>query len=374
LADNVTLDAGAGGDTIAADDVGGVKYQVIKLAVGADGAASLVADANPIPVSDAGGALTVDGTVAVTNAGLTELAAAINASSQMDVNIAASNATVTVANAGLTELAAAINGSSQVDVNIAAGGITGRAEDAAHSTGHEGVFVLAVRRDTAAVGSDTDGDYSSLNVDANGRLHVLPASHPVTNAGTFAVQVDGNALTALQLIDNASIADDAAFTPATTGVTMAGFFADETATDSVDEGDGGAARMTLDRKQIVTDYAHAAAGGTSSYSALSTAAVLTAEIKGSAGKVFSVQIFNINAAARYVRLYNQTGAPASTDAANIVWRGIIPGNTAGAGFVVQFPKGKQFATGIGIRASAAVADNDTTALAANELTSNVDYI
>lgn len=32
----------------------------MKLAVGADGAASLVANANPIPVSDAGGALTVD--------------------------------------------------------------------------------------------------------------------------------------------------------------------------------------------------------------------------------------------------------------------------------------------------------------------------
>ena len=57
--------------------------------------------------------------IAVTNAGLTELAAAINGSSQMDVNIAASGATVAVSNAGLTELAAAINGSSQMDVNVA---------------------------------------------------------------------------------------------------------------------------------------------------------------------------------------------------------------------------------------------------------------
>lgn len=66
MADNVTLNSGSGGDTIAADDVGGVKYQVVKLAVGADGSASLVANANPIPISDAGGSLTVDGTVAVT--------------------------------------------------------------------------------------------------------------------------------------------------------------------------------------------------------------------------------------------------------------------------------------------------------------------
>ncbi len=42
-----------------------------------------VSNSNPVPVSDAGGSLTVD------NAGLTELASAINASSQLDINVAA---------------------------------------------------------------------------------------------------------------------------------------------------------------------------------------------------------------------------------------------------------------------------------------------
>jgi hypothetical protein len=69
VADNTTLNLGTGGDVIASDDVAGVKYQVVKLAVGADGAADLVANANPIPVSDAGGTLTVDGTVAATQSG-----------------------------------------------------------------------------------------------------------------------------------------------------------------------------------------------------------------------------------------------------------------------------------------------------------------
>jgi len=50
-----------------------------------------------------------------------------------------------------------------------------------------------------------------------------------------------------------TVADDAAFTPATSVVTPIGFFADETSTDSVNEGDTGAARMTLDRRQIVAD-------------------------------------------------------------------------------------------------------------------------
>lgn len=76
-------------------------------------------------------------------------------------------------------------------------------------------------------------------------------SHAVTNAGTFAVQVDGAALTALQLIDNPVIVDDAAFTPATSSVMMAGFEYDDTTPDSVNEGDAGAARMSANRNIYV---------------------------------------------------------------------------------------------------------------------------
>lgn len=47
-----------------------------------------------------------------------------------------------------------------------------------------------------------------------------------------------------------SQADDSAFTPATSSVAPMGAFADETATDSVDEGDVGAVRMTLNRRII----------------------------------------------------------------------------------------------------------------------------
>jgi len=72
----------------------------------------------------------VSGTVAVTNDGLTELAGAINASAQVDVNIAASGATVPVSNAGLTELAAAIN-SNKVDVNIVSSDVSSGGTSAA---------------------------------------------------------------------------------------------------------------------------------------------------------------------------------------------------------------------------------------------------
>lgn len=83
----------------------------------------------------------------------------------------------------------------------------GKAEDAAHSSGDTGVFMLAVRSDTAAATGQTDGDYSALVVDSTGRLHVnvgntiTVGSHAVTNAGTFVVQVDGTALTRLTDIE-----------------------------------------------------------------------------------------------------------------------------------------------------------------------------
>ena len=39
MADNTTLNAGTGGDTIASDDIAGVKHQRVKVSLGADGAA-----------------------------------------------------------------------------------------------------------------------------------------------------------------------------------------------------------------------------------------------------------------------------------------------------------------------------------------------
>jgi hypothetical protein len=93
---------------------------------------------------------------------------------------------------------------------------------------------LSVTQDSILVYANTvkDGsgtDYVPL-VDADGHLQVDILSGGGSNASV--------------------IVDDSAFTPATSSVTAVGFFADETAPDSVDEGDIGAARMTLDRKQL----------------------------------------------------------------------------------------------------------------------------
>lgn len=122
---------------------------------------------------------------------------------------------------------------------------------------------------------------------------------------------------------------------------------------------------------LVSDTA-ATSGGTSlPYSFLSTAAVQAANIKNSAGQVYALHFFNLSATPVFVRLYNQTTTPGTGDTP--VYRGFVPGNTAAAGFVVPIPPGTAFGTGIGIRVTGAVADNDNTALAANTVAGNVFY-
>lgn len=73
-------------------------------------------------------------------------------------------------------------------------------------------------------------------------------SHAVTNAGTFAVQVDGSALTSLQLIDDVVFVDDTA-THATGTTKGVGVMAVATPTDAaVDANDIGMVAMTTSRQ------------------------------------------------------------------------------------------------------------------------------
>jgi|CXWL01.1.fsa_nt_gi hypothetical protein len=111
--------------------------------------------------------------------------------------------------------------------------------------GDAGAARMSARRELYTQLRDAAGNERGANVNASNQLAV---AGPVTNAGTFVVQVDGAALTSLQLIDDAVKTDDAGFTPATDKVLMIGAQADETSADSVDEGDAGALRMTLDRQ------------------------------------------------------------------------------------------------------------------------------
>jgi len=358
----------------------------------------LASDQSVIPVSDNSGSLTVD------NAGLTELAAAINASSQMDVNIAASGATVPVSNAGLTALNGAISGTEvQVDVltlpaipagnnnigdvdiaSIAAGDnnignvdVVTLPSIPAGTNNIGDVDVLSVPAPLSTTGGGTEATALRVTVasDSTGVLSIDDNGGAITvdNAGTFAVQVDGSALTALQVIDNPVLVDDAAFTPATSSVMMAGFEADEASTDSVDEGDAGAARMTLDRKLIVTPQPHTT-GGLSIFRSIDLDET-EEEVKASAGSVYAMWVTNTATSTRFIKFYNATAANVTVGTTTPVITIGIPGNTSDdiSGNFGPGGIGVSFDTAISVAATTGVADNDTGAPGANEVIVNIFY-
>ena len=61
MADNVAITAGVG-TSIAADDIGGVLHQRVKISQGADGAATDVSSAAPLQVTGANGSFPVTNT------------------------------------------------------------------------------------------------------------------------------------------------------------------------------------------------------------------------------------------------------------------------------------------------------------------------
>lgn len=123
-----------------------------------------------------------------------------------------------------------------LDVNVVGGTISGSGgtqydEDTAHVSGDK-LTMAGVVQKTADAALAADGDNTVLQVDSNGYLKV----NIKAGAGS-----GGTAMT-----------DDAAFTPGTTSITPAGFLFDDVSPDSVNEGDGGVARMSANRNIYTT--------------------------------------------------------------------------------------------------------------------------
>ena len=119
------------------------------------------------------------------------------------------------------------------------GGGTEYTEDAAAAADPLGTTQILVRQDTPATLVSANGD----NVVQRGTNYGAAYTQIVTSAGAFVDSFGGAGGT--------SMTDDAAFTPATTLITPMGAEFDDTSPDSVDEGDGGAVRMSGNRNLYV---------------------------------------------------------------------------------------------------------------------------
>jgi hypothetical protein len=140
MADNTTLNSGSGGDVIASDDIGGIKYQRVKIVEGANG--------------------TNDGDVAAGNPLPCDIINALPAGSAAIGKLAA-NSGVDIGDVDVTSIVA---GTAATNL--------GKAIDSAVGGTDTGVAILAVRDDEQAAMTPADGDYTTLRTDKFGSLKV----------------------------------------------------------------------------------------------------------------------------------------------------------------------------------------------------------
>lgn len=105
------------------------------------------------------------------------------------------------------------------------------------------------------------------------------------------------------------------------------------------------------------------------------ASVNETQVKATAGQIYSISAFSLDATPVYLKLYNDTAANIDeTDTP--VYRLMIPAATTaslGSGLVFDFGVGLEFTTAITFRVTTGIADNSTGALTADEVLINVCY-
>jgi len=287
MSDNTRLPLGTeDGDIYASDDISGVKFQRVKITLGADGTDDGdVASGNKLPVSVASlplpsGAATEAtlGNVLTTSDFDTKTGALTETAPATDTASSGLNGRLQRIAQRITSLITALGSPFQ------AGGAIGGSSVAIPVTDNSGSLtvdnggtfaVQAAEADGANVtlGAKADAKSTATDTTAITAMSVLkqisasvqaPPSQAVTNvgtfavqatatnAGTFAVQESGAALTSLQLIDDVVFTDDTS-THATGTSKGALMMAAATPTDSsVDSNDIGAVAMTTDRKLHVS--------------------------------------------------------------------------------------------------------------------------
>jgi hypothetical protein len=113
----------------------------------------------------------------------------------------------------------------------------------------------------------------------------------------------------------------------------------------------------------------ATTGGASLFHGISAASTNATSIKASAAQLYGYQLSNTNAAARYVKFFNKASAP--TLGTDIPVRTVlVPANSQVNG---TFVVGGVFATGLALATTTGMADLDTSAVGAGDLSIDIDY-
>jgi len=190
MADNTTLNTGTGGDIIATDDISGVKFQRVKIAIGADGVNDGdVSATNPIPID---GTVVVTGTVAVT-----DNSSSLTVDGSVTANQPASTAYKVIISDGTTDVPidashsdAETNTEPHIDVGAKNLLFNGSTWDRVRGDVTNGMLVnLGANNDVTVSGTVSVTQATASNLNAN--VTVQNASIPVTDNGG-SLTVDGS--------------------------------------------------------------------------------------------------------------------------------------------------------------------------------------
>lgn len=203
------------------------------------------------------------------------------------------------------------------------------------------VDIVTMPNVTLATGTNTNEVVGDVAQDAAVAGNPLLVGGRASTATPTAMSADGDSVYQWLTREGATVTagnlvDDAAFTPATSRVHPAGYFADETATDSIDEGDIGAARMSLDRKQYVIAHSETSTiyqNGTARTPAFAAIDAATSgdntllAAQGASNKIRVHQLFLVSSGTVTVRFESGASGTALTGQMNLV---------ANTGFVLPY--------------------------------------
>jgi hypothetical protein len=344
MADNYTCSPGSGGDTFAADDIGGIKTPFVKLRWGPLDTANDadIAAGKAIPVQLRGS----DGT---------------DRSNLLPINMSQINGSAVLTGNGL-------------------------------ATGAQRVVIASDQTAFAVNSTQIAGtSLATNNGPANGGSQRVVIASDNTAFSVNAVQSGSWSLAANQSVNNAQVAGVATATG--NGVVGTGVQRVAIASDNTPFGvnnaqiagtavsvNNGVAGTGVQRVVVASDQTPfgvtikpATSGGVTPYMYLAAASANqdSQSVKGSAGQLYGYDLFNANAAIRYVKIYDKATAPTSADTPKMVI--MVPGNTAGAGAVKDLSSGVAFASGIGIRITTGQPNADTGAVTAGDVVVNLQY-
>jgi hypothetical protein len=423
MADNTTLNTGSGGDTIATDDIAGIKHQRVKVQYGVDGSATDVSDTNPLPVDDAGGSLTVDNAaLSVTGGGVEASALRVTLATDstgvvsvddnggsltVDGTVAISGTVAVTDNAGSLTVDNAGTFAVQADTELttadldtgagtdtrAVVGLAGTASGGAQlipGSSTDGLLVnLGANNDVTVTGTVTaNAGTGPFPVSDNGGSLTVDGTVAATQSGTWTLGANSGVDVGDVTINNASGASAVNIQDGGNSITVDGTVTANLAAGTNNIGDVDV--LTLPSLPAGTNNIGdvdvlSIAAGTNTIGAVNvkptTSGGLTIfrsidldeteeEIKATAGQLYGWFIFNAAASTHYVKFYNATAATVVVGTTTPVLTIPVP---AGSAANVEFANGIAFGTAITAAATTGIADADTGAPAANAVTLNAFY-